>query len=211
MISTGDTGNGENNEAESGPDEPRNLDAPWADVLHAESKRVDIGNRDGDGAEDEDELNELSKSVDGRVVSGERSIHETAGASSIESISERGISGDCGREGGTKGHDEDLSGDQRKVSPAEQHNGASVVLHVDRIVSAEGAPCNGVAETRCHETHPICHLGLAASRDGEILIISTSKTSEDNERRVHDHPRVTFVQMNVLISEETDDKRAESH
>lgn len=134
MFTSRDGGNGENNEADSSPDKPRDFDGPHADILHAETHGVQVGDGDGNGRQDEDELHEFTKSVDRSTVTLECFIHETSSTGSIESCLPGIVASNTSHESSAEPHNEDLGGDQTDVGPVEQSPERHIFFHVDGVI-----------------------------------------------------------------------------
>ena len=151
MITSNNSSDGEHEEADRSPNNSGDFDSPHADVLHTETERVDVGDGDGKGGKDENELDEFTEPIGGGAVTLERLIHESTNSSGIESSLESRVTRDGGRQCGTQGHDEDLARNQREIGPAEEAQGAGIFSHIDRVIGREWTPCDSITETRCHK------------------------------------------------------------
>jgi len=161
MVTSGNSCNRENNESESCPDDSRSLQSPATEVLHAETTRVQVGDCDSNRGKDEDELDKLAESVDGRVVADESLVHKSTCAGGVEGFRETLVGGDSSSECCTEPHDEDLARDERDVSPGEEAAGSHIFFHVDRVISGEGTPSDGVSKTCRKERHEVGHFSLS--------------------------------------------------
>jgi len=151
VVASNNSSDGEHEEADGSPNDSGNFDSPHADVLHTETKGVDVGDGDGNGGKDENELDEFAESIGGGAVTLERLIHESTNSSSIESRLESITSRDASRQCGTQCHDEDLARNEREIGPAEEAHSAGIFSHIDRVIGREWTPGNSITETRCHE------------------------------------------------------------